>query len=259
MSSVEYHVRDAVAHVVLNDPAKHNSMSEPVQNALIDALTTANTSTNVTAILLSAKGESFCAGGDLRLMHGYRSRPASEVYQEARRSASVFQTLATLEKPIVAAVNGPAFGGGFGLVCASSIVVASDCARFGCTELKLGIFPLVILPAVRRALGDRKALEISLTAETFDAQAAQAMGIVNHVVPASELMQKAETIAARIAGYSPYAVRLGMRAFRDTTGMPHDKAIEHLLGLRVVISHSEDLHEGASAFLEKRKPVWQGR
>jgi len=259
MSIVEYRISKRVAHVVMNDPASRNAMTKPMQNGLITALRDAEASPEVNVVLLSAAGDSFCAGGDLKLFRTFRERPGTDIYLEARRSADLFTLLGEYRKPIVVAVNGPALGGGFGVVCNASFVVASDSARFGCTEIKLGLFPLVILPALRRLLGDRKALELSLLGDVIDAAAAERLGVVNKVVPHERLMEEAGAIAARIASFSGHALRLGMEGFRNTTDIPPDKAIEALLALRVVFCHSEDLHEGASAFLERRAPVWKGR
>ncbi len=259
MSAVLFDVREHVARITLNEPASRNAMSRAVQTELLRALRAADENPDVSVVLLGANGDAFSAGGDLRLMQTLRSRSAVEIHGEARRSADLFVFLHTMTKPIVAAVNGPALGGGFGLVCAASIVVASERAKFGCTELKLGLFPLVILPLVRQALGDRKALEISLTAEVFDAAIAKEIGIVHQVVTADALTATATAAAERIASLSPIAIRLGMKAFRDTTDMAPKAAIEHLLALRVLFCHTDDLHEGATAFLEKRKPVWRGQ
>ena len=259
MAVVNYEIKDHIAHVVMNDPGTRNSMTKAMQNGLIAALSDAEASPEVCVVLLSAAGDSFCAGGDLRLFQTLRERSGTEIYSEARRSADLFKLLAEFKKPIVAAVNGPALGGGFGVVCNASIVIASDRAKFGCTEIKLGLFPLVILPAVRRLIGDRKTLELSLLGDVLDAAAAEKIGVVNKVVAHDQLSDEAAKVAKRIASFSPLAIRLGMEGFRSTAEIPPDKAIEALLALRVVFSHSEDLHEGATAFLERRAPVWVGR
>lgn len=194
MAGVLYDVKDRVAHITMNGPETRNSMNEAMQNGLMHALRTAEASADVSVILLSAAGDSFCAGGDLRLFKAMRDYSATQVYAEARRSADLFQLFLALKKPVVAAVNGAAFGGGFGVVCSSAIAVASDRARFGCTEIKLGLFPLVILPAVRKVLGDRKALELSLTGDVLDAASALELGVVTKVVAHDELMNEANRV-----------------------------------------------------------------
>jgi len=259
MPSVLYEVEDHVALVTLAEPDKRNPLNTVLVGELIAALENAQASPEVTAILLRAQGDSFCAGGDLREFQGFRARPSLEIYEEGRGTAGLFKLLASLTKPVVGAINGPAFGGGCGLACACSIAIASDRARFGTTELRLGLFPLVILPAVRTAVGDRMALEMALTAGIYDAEQARALGIVTRVVPHDRLAEESVGVAKRIASHSPIAVRLGMEAFRLSTGMDPGRAIDAINAMRVMSYQTEDLREGATAFLEKRAPKWTGR
>lgn len=259
MPSVLYEVDARVALVTLAEPDKRNPLNTTLTAELIAALTEAQRAPEVSVILLRAQGDAFCAGGDLREFQGFRDRPSLDIYEEGKGTASLFKLLATLTKPVVAAVNGPAFGGGCGLACACSIVLASDRARFGTTELRLGLFPLVILPAVRAAVGDRAALDMALTASVYDAEQARALGIVTRVVPHEQLADESVALARRIAAQSPVAIRLGLEAFRLSTGMDTPRAIDAINALRVVCYQTEDLREGATAFLEKRPPHWTGR
>lgn len=259
MSSVLYRVEARVARITLNEPDKRNPLNQTLVGELIAALERAQEAADVSVVLLAAAGDSFCAGGDLREFQNFRNLPTTEIYDQGQGTAGLFKLLGIYRKPIVAAVNGPAFGGGCGLACASSIVIASERARFGTTELRLGLFPLVILPSIRSAVGDRKAMEMALTGEIFDAAAAQSLGIVSRVVAHEQLAAEAWATAARIASFSPIALQLGVEAFRTSTGMDVVKAIDYLNALRVVVYHTEDLREGATAFLEKRPPAWVGR
>ncbi len=259
MPSVVTETRSSVCEIVLNEPARRNPLNTTLVAELIAALEAARRDPAIVVVLLRAEGDSFCAGGDLKEFQGFRDREATAIHEEGRGTAGLFKLLGSYGKPIVAAVNGPAFGGGFGLACACPIVIASERARFGATELRLGLFPLVILPALRAALGDRKALEMSLLGEPIDAAAAERLGVVTRVVAHDRLLEEARAVAGRIGAFSPYAVRMGMEAFRNSTGMAPGMAEEYLSALRVMFYHSEDLREGATAFLEKRAPVWRGR
>ena len=259
MSSILYENLSGVASIRLNEPEKRNPLNRELVAQFIEALMTAQADTSVNVVLLSAAGESFCAGGDLKEFQNFRSKEVIDIYDEGRGTAELLKLLGSFAKPVVAAVNGPAYGGGFGVACACPLVVASERARFGATELKLGLFPLVILPAMRAALGDRKALELSLLAETMDAEAAFKLGVVTRVVPHDQLMDEARSMADRLNSFSPHALRLGMEAFRVSTGMPGGTASSYMNALRVMFYHSEDLKEGATAFLEKRPPQWRGR
>lgn len=259
MTYVRYDVRDRVAVTTLDNPGQRNPMNETMVAELIDALQKAQSDDDVSVVLLRAEGDSFCAGGDLKAFREYRNRPATELYREGRGTAELFKVLGSMVKPVVGAINGAALGGGCGLACACTIAIASDRAKFGLTELRLGLFPLVIMPAVRSAMGDRRALEFALMAEIIDARAAQEAGIVTRVVPHDRLDEEARKTAEHIAGFSPIAIRLGLEAFRNSTGAGLGQAIEYINALRAVCFQTEDLREGATAFLEKRRPQWKGQ
>ncbi len=248
-----------IGAITLNLPEKRNPLNTELVEELIACLDACAADDEISVVLLSANGDSFCAGGDLREFTTYRDKGAGDIYQEGMGTATLFKRLADYPKPVVAAINGPAYGGGFGIACACPIVVASEKARFGATELRLGLFPLVILPAIRAAMGDREALALSLTGRTIDVEEARAKGLVHVVAAHDALVDEARKVAQAVASFSPYALRMGMDAFRVSTGMSAGTAIDYLNALRVMFFHSEDLKEGASAFLEKRQPNWVGR
>lgn len=254
-----YEVKSHVACITLNQPEKRNALDEGITTELTAALRLAQSSVDVTAILLTGVGDTFSAGGDLKEFQQKLGQPSLQVYDEGKSSAELFKELGALRKPLIGAVNGSAFGGGCGLACACHIVIASDQARFGCTEVLLGLFPMVILPAVRRAVGDRKALEMCITAKVFKAEEAKEVGIVNRVVPHETLSEEAWKLASKIASFSPVALRVGLEGFSATTDVEYAKAVDYLNTLRVVAFQTEDLLEGANAFLEKRTPQWKGR
>ncbi len=257
--SVIYEVDGGVAHIRLNQPEKRNAVDEVLTRELTDCLLKAQVDPRVHVMLLTAAGNAFSAGGDLREFQQKLTQPSLRVYDDGKASAELFKVLGVLNKPLIGAVNGSAFGGGCGLACACHIVVASDKAKFGCTEVKLGLFPMVILPMVRRAVGDRMALQMSVTAAVLSAEEAQSAGIVSRIVPHDRLEEEAMTLARQVASYSPVALRVGLEGFAQTTDMEYGKAVDYLNTLRVVAFQTEDLQEGASAFLSKREPVWKGR
>lgn len=254
-----YEVRERVATITMNQPSSRNALGEQLTTELIAALREAQGSDDVTAILLTGAGETFSAGGDLREFRQKLGQPSLQVYDDGKSSAELFRVLGAMRKPLIGAVNGAAFGGGCGLACACHIVIASDKARFGCTEVTLGLFPMVILPAVRRAVGDRTALEMCITARVLSAEQAREVGIVTRVVTHESLMDEARAMAAKIAKFSPVALRIGLEGFAMTSDMEYARAVDYLNTLRVVAFQTEDLLEGASAFLDKRTPQWKGR
>ena len=257
--SVIYELDCGVAHIRLNQPDKRNAVDEVLTRELTECLLKAQADPKVHVMLLTAAGNAFSAGGDLREFQQKLSQPSLQVYDDGKASAKLFKVLGELTKPMIGAVNGAAFGGGCGLACACHIVVASEKAKFGCTEVKLGLFPMVILPMVRRVVGDRMAMQMSVTAAVLSADEAQRAGIVSRIVPHERLEQEAMTLARQVASYSPVALRVGLEGFAQTTDMEYAKAVDYLNTLRVVAFQTQDLLEGASAFLAKREPVWKGR
>jgi enoyl-CoA hydratase/carnithine racemase len=253
-------VVDRVASVVLNDPESHNSLSDTLVPALCDVLEDCDRRDDVSVILLSAVGESFCAGGNIKEFLTFRDRSAVTLLNEARDGTGrLFHVLEALRTPLVSAVQGPALGGGCGVVCASSYVFASTTAKVGTTEVRLGLFPLVILPVVRRAVGERNAFEMSMTGKIYGSEQALAMGMVDRVVEPEALMDEARAFCTKIAAQSPLAVGLGYSVMKETEVMGVHEAIDYLASIRVAFFQSEDLHEGAASFIERRKPVWTGR
>lgn len=256
-SAVTFTQKGAVATITLAQPANHNAFSMALVHELNAALDRANALPSVSVILLLAEGPNFSAGGDLRAMAKLPDKAPEQIEAEGRPIADLFKRLADAPKPVVAAVQGSALGGGCGLACAATITLAADTARFGCTELRLGLFPFLIMPALRNAVGDRLALELALSARMVDAREAAALGMVTRVVPAADLAREARETAGRIGSFSPNALRLGLRAFRDSSGMTQADAIDCNLAIRTQCCAHEDVREGATAFLEKRPARWQ--
>lgn len=248
-----------VATIRLNAPEKRNALTEQLTRELIEAIRWADGDPDVYVMILTGNGKAFCAGGDLNEFKQNFSKSAPQLYDEGLWSTQLFKLGATVRTPMIAAVNGPALGGGCGLAAMCHIAVASDQATFGTTELRLGLVPYVIFPWIRRAVGHKKALEMMLTAEVMSAEQAKEIGLVQRVVPHDQLEEEARDLARRIASFSPLAVRLGLDAFYNTEQMDLMKSFDYLSTLRIVSFLSEDLKEGAAAFLERRPPVWKGR
>ncbi|HBV97214.1 MAG: hypothetical protein JL50_09080 [Peptococcaceae bacterium BICA1-7] len=245
--------------VYLNRPEKRNALSRQMSTELIAALGEADRDTGVGAVVLTGKGESFCAGGDLADFAAMTSRTAPVIYREGEESTELFKMGLRMKKPLIAAVNGQALGGGCGLVAMCHLALASEKAKFGTPEVRAGIFPFVILPLLIRAVGPRRALEMALTGRSLNAGAAREIGLVNNVVAHEELLGEALKLASGVAGRSPLVLRLGLTAFNTAMDMEINKAMDFLNTLRVIDLMSEDLKEGAMAFIQKREPEWKGQ
>jgi enoyl-CoA hydratase/carnithine racemase len=256
---VRYQIENNIGIIEMNDPESRNSLSQDMCITLINTLKGAEADNEVHVILLTGAGNAFCAGGNLKEFSRYQEKLASVIHKEGEATTKLFQTLTGLKKPVIGAVNGHALGGGLGLVAACHYTVASSNAKLGTTEIKLGLFPLVILPIIIEAIGSKKALEISFTGEIFKADKAKEYGLVNKVVPPEQVMDEALTFAKMLASASPLALKIGLDCFVNTRDMEMNKKLDYANTLRVISFLSDDVKEGAEAFLEKRQPVWKGR
>lgn len=248
-----------VRTVVMNRPDKKNALSEKMALELAAALGEADADPGVGAVVLTGKGDAFCAGADLGDFAAAASKTAPVLHREGAASTGLFKMGLKMTKPLIAAVNGPAMGGGCGLAAMCHLAVASGRAKFGTPEIKVGIFPFVIFPLMIRAVGARRALEMALTGRTLDASGAAEIGLVNMVLPEEGFREGVKRLAAEVAGRSPLVIRLGLEAFNIAVEMEMARAMDCLNTLRVIDFMSEDLKEGAMAFIQKRAPEWKGR
>lgn len=257
--TILYELKDHIGTITLNQPERRNPLGDVVIAELLDAFTRAEQDPEARVVLLTGAGDVFSAGGDQREFADRLGQPAAVTYDDGRKTGEFLIRAWKLTKPLVGVVNGGAYGGGVALVAACHIAVASERAVFGLTEIRLGLFPMTILPVVRAAIGDRKTLELALTGRVITVEEALSIGLVNRVVPHEQLHVAAWDLAQGLASRSPLAVRLGLIAFQESTHMDTETAVRHLHTLRTVLLQSEDAHEGAAAFLEKREPRWTGR
>ncbi|MEO8296410.1 MAG: enoyl-CoA hydratase-related protein [Burkholderiales bacterium] len=247
-----------VRRLTLNMPERRNPLSFVQSRDLLAALKDAEADADVSAVILTGAGQTFCVGGDQKdFQAGFSKRPP-EVLSDYP-PLEIFRLARHYRKPLIAAVNGAALGGGLGITCLAHMAIAADTATFGIPEIKLGIFPLTVLPVVRPLLGERLTHDLALTGRVLNAQEALQHNIVSRVVAAAELQQTALDMATTIGEFSPLALKLGIEAMQASADMGFEEAVNYLNAMRTIFFASEDLREGATAFLEKRKPVWQGR
>jgi enoyl-CoA hydratase/carnithine racemase len=234
----------------LNRPEKRNALSFALCRELVDAFEQAEQDAGIGAILLGANGKAFCAGMDLD------EALAPDAAARATIHEQLFSTGVRLTKPVVVAVQGPALGGGTGLVASAHIVVAAEDATLGLTEIRLGMWPFVVYRAVALAVGERRALELSLTGRIFSAQEALQWGLVHHVVLASELEERAAEVAAGVAAWSQDAIRRGLTFVQQARGQNWEEAGALARRFREEAFCSPEFTEGVKAFREKRAPRW---
>ncbi|HEY1103278.1 MAG TPA: enoyl-CoA hydratase-related protein [Burkholderiaceae bacterium] len=251
--------RGAACHITINRASEHNTMTDRVMEELVLALRQAEAMEGVRAVVLTGAGEqTFCAGGKLKPTAD-GSPFALEPGRFDNPIAEMFRAIDRCNLPIIARVNGGAFGGGLGLVCACDFAVAVDSAKFGTTEARVGVFPMMILPVLMRVIPRRKLMEMCFFAHRFSAAQAQQFDIVNQVVPASELDAAVDAMVEKLAANSPVALRIGRRAISAVTDLSFSDALNLTQAVLPILSQSEDTREGMKAFAERRAPVWPGR
>jgi len=254
VSGLREEQRGASRWLILDRPAARNALSADLMSALRGALAAADAEARVRAICITGSGEqAFCSGMDLALA-GTGVGPE----QGARDYAALLLDVARIGKPVVAAVNGAAMGGGMGLLAACDLAVAAEDARFGTPEVEVGLFPYMALAPLSRCVGRRAALELALTGRRIDAAEAQVIGLLNRVVPRAALQGSASELLEQLAQKSPTALRLGRRAFYATQDLPYEAQLEALCAQFSLNAVSADAAEGIAAFLEKRKPDFKG-
>jgi methylglutaconyl-CoA hydratase len=256
MSLVEVEREGGVARVWLNRPESHNALSADLGDALVDALAALANDETARVVVLGGRGPSFCAGADISAMKTSAGATFEANLAEAGRLSGMFAAVAEFPRPVIGRIHGGVFGGGVGFCCACDLTVATDDARFGLTEVRLGILPGLISPYVLRRLGDARARELMLTGERFGAAAAREYGLVGHVVPTVELDAKVNERARELLRGGPRAqerIKQLLARWWDTPWSEYRSTLPHTLA---EVRAGDEANEGLAAFLEKRKARW---
>jgi enoyl-CoA hydratase/carnithine racemase len=247
--------RDGSVLLLLFDrPERRNAVDRPTAFALAAALDMLDADDTLTAAVLAGAGETFCAGMDLKAFAATGERPVHPV----RGGFGIVEQPPA--KPIVAAVEGAALGGGFEIALACDLIVAGAGARFGLPEVRRGLLAAGGgLLRIRDVLPRTVALELALTGEPIDAERLAGLGVVNRVVPDGSAFEAALAIARTIAANAPLAVRESKRILLESGDWPLSERFERQRPIAEAIRDSADAKEGAAAFVDKRAPHWTGR
>jgi enoyl-CoA hydratase len=253
-----FDVTDGVGRITVNRPDKLNALDATVIRELADAVTRVEQDSVIGGVIVTGAGpKAFVAGADIAEL---AAQTPMDGKARAQAGQAVFRRLERCGKPVIAAVNGFALGGGCELAMACHLRVASDAAKFGQPEVKLGLGPgyggTVRLP---RLVGKGRALELLLTGAIIDAAEAHRIGLVNRVVPGERLLAEAEELLRAIMAQGPLAVRLVLEAVDAGLDMTVDEALLLEANHFGLLSATADMREGTSAFLEKRKARFSGR
>jgi enoyl-CoA hydratase len=255
---VLYEAKDGIARVTIHRPEKLNALDRMTMQELDDAVATARDDASVGVLIVTGAGDkAFVAGADINELA--RQTPV-EGAAFARFGQAVLDRLETLGKPSIAAINGFALGGGLELALACTLRLASETARLGLPEVSLGIIPgYGGTQRLARLVGRGRALELILTGEPIDAREAHRIGLVNRVLPPSELRPAAEALAATLLRRGPLALRHALQAVHAGLQMTQAEGLGLEATLFGILCSTEDMREGTRAFLEKRQASYKGR
>lgn len=254
-------VDNGVGIVTLNRAERHNAFDDVLIGDLAAALRVVDLDDEVRVVVISSTGESFCAGADLNWMKRAAGYSEADNLRDANSLAKLMRTFNELEKPTVARVQGPAYGGGVGLIAACDIAVGTFDAQFALTEVKLGIIPAVISPYVIAAIGERRARRYMLTGERFSASEAYRIGLLHEIVPGeAELDEAIGDIVDALLACGPVAQAECKDLIRNVANQPITQAVIDDTARRITrVRASPEGKEGIAAFLEKRKPSWMAK
>jgi enoyl-CoA hydratase len=253
-----YEKNQEIATITLNRPEALNAFSKEVIEEILQALEDVKSDENIRVILLTGAGEkAFSAGADIKAMKGMNALKAREL---SLMGEKLCNALENLEKPVIAAINGYALGGGLEVAMACDIRIASENARMGQTEINIGLIPgwggTQRLP---RLIGKTKAKELIFTGKIIDAKTAEQLGIVNMVVPSDKFKETVQQFALELASKAPVALKVAKALINKGSEISLDAAIALEREGFGVVASTEDLQEGVSAFIEKRKPMFKGK
>lgn len=254
-------IADGIAHVTLNRPDVSNGMNVELLKALCDAIMVCHGEPSVRAVLLTGEGKNFCAGGDVHTFASKGEKLPEYIRQATAYLQNAVASMIRLEAPVIAAVHGfAAGGGGFGLVCASDMVVAGASAKFLAGATRVGMAPdagvSVTLP---RLVGLRKATAILLTNPVITAAEALELGIINRVVPDAELADVSLALARELAGGAPKALAATKRLLWSGIGTSVEQCLPEEARTVSELAGTADAREGLAAVIERRKPIFTGR
>ena len=251
-----YTEKNSIGYITLNRPDVHNAFNGDLINELFDIFKILKELKDLRIIVLTGNGKSFCAGADLNWMKSVVNYSYRQNFEESLKLAELMNLIFTHPKPVIARVNGSAIGGGVGLMAACDIVIASDNAKFGLTEVKLGLAPSVISPYVISRIGVTNARDLFITGERITAHKAFAIKLVNQVVGDEELDNAVNQKINMILSSGPDAVKAIKELIFNVT-IPHFEQIRNYTSELIAnLRLSSEGQEGMNSYLEKRKPYW---
>src|ERR1700674_361462 len=246
-----------IATITLNRPEKRNAISYELIEDLLAALNAVANSSALVLILRGA-GKAFCSGMDLENLNSLVGRSAEQSVKDSEIMARLFRSLYDFPRPTIAAVNGPAIAGGCGLATLCDFTLGVPEAKFGYTEVRIGFIPAIVSTFLLRQVGEKHARDLLLTGRLIGADQAHRIGLINEIVPAEKLSQRARELASQLMENSPASLVCTKRLLSDHARAELDAQIRSAVRENAAIRATRDFREGISSFLEKRNPRWSG-
>ncbi len=254
MATVNVHIVEEVARITLNRPSVRNAFNEQVIEELTEAFESLDAA--IRAVVLTGEGTAFCAGADMNWMKRSVAFSEEENREDAAKMANLFRTIDETPRAVIGRINGPAMGGGLGLVACCDLAIAVDTAKFSFSEVRLGIVPAVISPFVMNKISPSMARRFFITGELFGAHQAQGMELVHRVVEPDRLDAVVQTATEAILKTGPRAVAEAKALVRTVASVSPRQAHSYTIDTIARLRTGEEAQEGFAAFLQKRKPQW---
>ena len=251
MSALLSSLESGVLSLTLNRPDKRNALNAELIEALHQALERADLDAGVRVVLLRGAGKDFCAGADLDELLASADQTVTENERAALRLGSVFQRMRALPKAVLAMIRGRALAGGAGLATACDLVLAGAGAQIGYPEIQRGFVPAMVMALLRRAAGEKVALDLVLTGRVLSAQEAERAGLVSRICPDSELESSALQLAGQLAGSSGTAIALTKQLFYQMDGLDLNEGIARGAQVNAVARQTPDFRDAIARFLKR--------
>lgn len=254
-TTIQVHDEGSTRTITLNRPERRNALTPQMQAELIAAFER-SASSPCRVVVLGGAGKSFCSGLDLDAIRPDSSEPTPDPHASAAQIARMFRTVYELPKPTIAAIQGAAIAGGAGLAMVCDYTLATPDAKFGFTEVRIGLVPALVSAYLALQVGDKRARDLLLSGRLFDAAEAHHLGLVQEIVEPERLELRTKEIAEKLASNSPQSLAATKRLLASQNKAWLDSALDLAMEANAQARETEDFREGIAAFLEKRKPNW---
>ncbi|KAA3617458.1 MAG: hypothetical protein D8M58_02200 [Calditrichaeota bacterium] len=242
--------------ILLNRPDKKNALNDQLIGDLKEAFNYAKQNDSTKVVILSGTGNAFCSGADLSYMISLRENNFSDNVKDSKSLSDLYLKILNFPKPVIAKVVGPALAGGCGLASVCDFVIADENAIFGYPEVKIGFVAAMVSVFLIKQIGERKARELLLTGKILSASEALECGLINKVIPESQIDKTIEQLIKDLEKNSPKAIQVTKEILSSFQYLENEKEIDRLAEINASFRQTDEFYEGLSAFLEKRKPTW---